>query len=385
MHYEVKTLNNIAAVGLAQLGPDFTVNTDAPAQGILVRSASMKEAPLPPGLLAIARAGAGVNNIPVDDCAGAGVVVFNTPGANANAVKELVLAGLVLAGRKAAQGIAWVRENATAPDLGKLVEKAKSQFAGPELAGKTLGVVGLGAIGARVANMAVHLDMQVLGYDPYLSVDAAWNLSRHVQHCRSLPALLAACDFITLHLPVTADTRGLLNAEAFAGMKSGARVLNFARGELVDENALLAALDAGTVAAYVTDFPSPALAGDSRCVCLPHLGASTPESEDNCAVMAARQLADYLLNGNIRNSVNFPDVSMPRAGGARVCVIHKNVPGVLAAITDAASAAGLNIENMTNKSRAAWAYTMLDIAGSVDEAVTGPLAALDPVVRVRVI
>ena len=387
MYYEIKTLNNIAAVGLRQLDPDlFRVNAEGRApDGILVRSASLHDMALPPQLLAVARAGAGVNNIPVDACSAAGIVVFNTPGANANAVKELVLAGLVLAGRKAVQGALWAKAQAGQADLAKLVEKGKAQFAGPELAGKKLGVVGLGASGARVANMAVHLDMEVLGYDPYISVDAAWSLSRSVKHCLDLGKLLAECDYVTLHLPVTPDTKGLLNDRTFSQMKPGARLLNFARGELVDEAALKNALDAGRVAAYVTDFPTAGLLGDERCVCVPHLGASTPESEDNCAVMAARELSDYLRNGNIANSVNFPAVSMPRSAGARICVIHKNVPGLLAAITDAAGAAKLNIENLTNKSRGAYAYTMLDTSAPADAAVAQQIAAVPDVIRVRVV
>lgn len=385
--YQIKTMNKISPAGLARLEPErFSVSGDcAQPEGILVRSASLHETPLPEGLLAVARAGAGVNNIPVDACSAAGVVVFNTPGANANAVKELVLAGLVLAGRRVVQGAAWAKTLAGQPDLGKLVEKGKGDFAGPELAGKTLGVVGLGAIGARVANMAVHLGMDVLGYDPYISVDGAWSLSRSVRHCLDLRELLAQCDYLTLHLPVTADTKELLNEAALAACKPGVRILNFARAELVDTAALLAALDAGQAAAYVTDFACEALLAQENCVCLPHLGASTPESEDNCAVMAADELRDYLCNGNIVNSVNFPNLAMPRTGGARVCVIHKNVPGMLAVITDAAGKAKVNIENLTNKSKGAYAYTVLDAAGPVPEDLAGAIRALPDIVRVRLL
>lgn len=385
--YQIQTMNRISPAGLARLDAAQFSIADACARpdGILVRSASLHDMPLPESLLAVARAGAGVNNIPVDACSAAGVVVFNTPGANANAVKELVLAGLVLAGRKVVQGAVWAKTLAGQPGLAKRVEQGKGDFAGPELAGKTLGVVGLGAIGARVANMAVHLGMDVLGYDPYISVDGAWSLSRSVRHCLDLRELLGQCDYLTLHLPVTPDTKNLLNGKTLAACKPGVRVLNFARAELVDSAALLAALDAGQAAAYVTDFAADALLAHPQCVCLPHLGASTPESEENCAVMAAGQLRDYLCSGNIVNSVNFPNLSMPRTGGARVCVIHKNVPGMLAVITDAAGKAKVNIENLTNKSKGAYAYTMLDAAGPVDETVAAAIRALPDMIRVRLL
>ena len=359
--YFIQTRNNIAPKGLAELpAQQFAVNSGAESdvQGILVRSAAMHDTPLPEGLLAIARAGAGVNNIPVPACSEKGIVVFNTPGANANAVMELVLAGLVLASRDVAGGIAWA---------------------------KTLGVVGLGAIGVRVANLAVHLGMNVLGYDPYLSIDAAWSLSRHVHHCTSLSQLYNQSDYITLHLPATKDTMGMLDTAAFAQMKQGVRILNFARAELASAPALAQALESGRCARYVTDFPTPETLALPGCVCIPHLGASTPESEENCAVMAARQLRDYLLDGNIANSVNFPAVSMPRTGAARVCVIHRNVPGILAGITQAATAAKLNIENMANKSKGQWAYTMLDLSGPADEQMARGIAQLPDVVRVRVV
>ena len=381
--YHIKTLNNIAPKGLAELpAQQFTVNSGAESctQGILVRSASMHETPLPEGLLAVARAGAGVNNIPVPACSEQGIVVFNTPGANANAVMDLGLAS-----RDGAGGIAWAKTLAGEADAAKQVEKGKSRFAGPELLGKTLGVVGLGAIGVRVANLAVHLGMNVLGYDPYLSIDAAWSLSRHVHHCTSLSQLYSQSDYITLHLPATKETIGMLNAAAFAQMKHGVRILNFARAELSSAPALAQALESGHCARYVTDFPTPETLALPGCVCIPHLGASTPESEENCAVMAARQLRDYLLDGNIANSVNFPAVSMPRAGAARVCVIHRNVPGILAGITQAATAAKLNIENMANKSKGEWAYTMLDLSGPADEQMARGIARLPDVVRVRVV
>lgn len=386
--YNIKTLNSISSKGLDRLSTNlFTVDAeDAAPEGILVRSAAMHDMELPRELLAIARAGAGTNNIPVDKCAAQGIVVFNTPGANANAVKELVLGGLVLASRGVVQGAVWAKTLAGQGDeVAKLVEKGKGQFVGPELAGKKLGVVGLGAIGVKVANMATHLGMQVLGYDPYISIEAAWSLSRSVVHCVNLGDLFSQCDYITLHVPATPETKGGINAAAIAQMKHGVRILNFARGELVNTDDMLAALKTGRVAAYVTDFPSDALLGAQGCVCIPHLGASTPESEDNCAVMAAEELSDYLLNGNITNSVNFPNVSLPRTGGSRLCVVHKNVPGRLAAITDTAGKAGLNIDNMVNKSRKDVAYTLLDVAGSVSDEVVAQLDAIEDVIRVRVI
>lgn len=386
--FQIKTMNKISPFGLERLPADaYAVSDDCTApDGILVRSASLHETELPESLLAIARAGAGVNNIPLDKCSEAGVVVFNTPGANSNAVKELVLAGLVLAGRRVTDGAAWAESLKSEGDaVGKLVEKGKSQFAGPELAGKTLGVVGLGAIGVKVANMATHLDMQVLGYDPYISIDAAWNLSRNVRHCMTLAEMLPQCDYITLHLPSTPQTRGMIGAENLALMKDGVRVLNFARGDLADNAAVLAALESGKMSAYVTDFPSAELLGVKGCVCLPHLGASTPESEDNCATMAADELRDYLENGNITNSVNFPAVSMPRSGVQRICVLHKNTPGMLAQITDLVGSAGVNIENLVNKSRKEYAYTMLDIDSAAPQDAAAKLSAMESVVRVRII
>lgn len=384
----IQTRNSISQKGLAKLPNSlFQIEdeTDAPA-GVLVRSANMLEDALPESLLAVARAGAGTNNIPVERCTQKGIVVFNTPGANANAVKELVLGGLVLASRKVAGGIQWAAGlKAEGVAVPKLVEKGKSQFVGPELAGKKLGVVGLGAIGVKVANMATHLDMEVLGYDPYISVDGAWSLSRAVKHCVSFSDIVAECDYITLHLPVTKETTGLINAEALAQMKPGTRILNFARGELVNTKDLLAALQSGHIAAYVTDFPTADLLGQPGVVAIPHLGASTPESEDNCAVMAAKQLKDYLLNGNITNSVNLPNVAIPRNGGGRVCVVHQNAQGILAGITGIFNGAALNIENMTNKSKGDYAYTLLDLAGQPDDATVQSLASVQGVVRVRVV
>lgn len=385
--YKYHCLNPIAQVGLEKFDETY-VKTETPdeADAILVRSAGMHEMEFAKNLKAIARAGAGVNNIPLDKCSEAGICVFNTPGANANAVKELVLGGLVLASRKVGKGMEWAKTLAGQGDaIGKLVEKGKSQFTGPELAGKTLGVVGLGAIGVKVANMATHLGMEVLGYDPYISVEGAWSLSRSVRHCVNLSDLIAQCDYITLHIPATAETKGFVNDSLIAQMKHGVRILNFARGELVNTAAMVNALKTGRVACYVCDFPSEALLSAEGAVCIPHLGASTPESEDNCAVMAADELGDYLLNGNIKNSVNFPSVSMPRAGGSRICVVHRNIPGILAAITDVTSKAGLNIDNMTNKSRGDYAYTMLDTGGSVGTADAARLLDVSGIIRVRVV
>ena len=386
--FDIKTLNNISPAGLAKLGPSqFRIDEEgAAAQGILVRSAQMHEMELPDTLLAIGRAGAGVNNIPVEKCSEAGIVVFNTPGANAGGVAELTIGALVLASRNLWPAMQWVQGLAGEGDaVAKLVEKGKGQFVGPELAGKKLGVVGLGAIGVKVANAAAHLGMDVYGYDPYISVDAAWMLSRSVTHSVSLTELLAQCDYITLHLPANAQTKSFMNAGVFRACKPGLRLLNFARGELVDNAAALAALANGQLAAYVTDFPKEELLGVPGVVCIPHLGASTPESEDNCAVMAAEQLADYLLNGNIKNSVNLPEVVLPRAAGKRVCVLHKNEPGLISAITAVTTEAALNIENMMNKSKKDMAYTLLDVTGPVSAQLAQRLEAIPSVVRVRVL
>ncbi|MDD4850869.1 MAG: phosphoglycerate dehydrogenase [Gemmiger sp.] len=385
--YTIKTLNAISPVGLAKLPANqFEVDTDTNTpDGVLVRSADMHEAPLPESLLAIARAGAGTNNIPVDACSEAGIVVFNTPGANANAVAELVIGALVAGSRNLPAAIAWAANLKGSATIAKDVEKGKKQFIGPELRGKTLGVIGLGAIGARVANAAVALGMEVQGYDPYISIDAAWSLSRSVQHCVSLGEMLPKCDYLTVHVPYMPSTKNTINAQTLAVCKDGVRVLNFARGELVDNAALLDALESGKVAQYFCDFPSEELLGVNGVYCTPHLGASTPESETNCAVMAAAELSDYLKNGNILHSVNLPDVQQPRVGGKRICIIHKNEPGAISAVTGVLTAAGLNIENMVNKSKKDIAYTMLDVTGPVDAALTQSLAALDAAIRVRVL
>ena len=385
--YTIKTLNAISPVGLAKLPPHlFEVDSDAAEpQGILVRSADLHDMPLPDSLLAIARAGAGTNNIPIDKCTAAGIVVFNTPGANANAVAELVVGALVAGSRNMPDAVNWAQGLKGSPTLAKDVEKGKKQFVGPELRGKVLGVIGLGAIGAKVANAAVALGMEVLGYDPYISIDAAWSLSRSVQHCVSLADMLPRCDYLTIHVPYMPSTKHTINAQTLNLCKDGVRVLNFARGELVDTAAMLAALENGKAAQYFCDFPSDELLGVKGVYCTPHLGASTPESETNCAVMAAAELSDYLKNGNISHSVNLPDVSQPRAGGRRVCVIHKNEPGVISAITGVLTSASLNIENMVNKSRKDGAYTMIDVTGNLDPALAGKLAAAGSVIRVRIL
>ena len=387
--FKVQTLNKISASGLAMLDADkYEIASEmANPDAILVRSAKMHEMTYNPELLCIGRAGAGVNNIPVDACADHDVVVFNTPGANADAVKELAICALFLASRDVAGGIEWVKTIADkGDDIPALVEKGKSAFAGPEIKGKTLGVIGLGAIGARIAHDAIALGMKVYGYDPYLSVDAAWRLSSKVIHAADLDEIYAKCDYITIHVPYMASTKHTLNKETFAKMKDGVRILNFARGELVNDEDMLEALESGKVARYVTDFPNKTVVGAKNVVAIPHLGASTPESEDNCAVMAARQIADYLENGNIVNSVNIPSAVMPRSGGARVCVIHKNIPEMIAKITTALSFKGANIENMMNAGRKdkTYAYTMIDV-DSVHDGLADAISQIDGVIRVRVI
>ena len=385
--YQIQTLNKISRRGLSQLdAARYTVSDGCAApDGILVRSADMHGAELPPSLLAIARAGAGVNNIPVADCAAKGIVVFNTPGANANAVKELVLAGLFLASRKITDGVAWASTlKEQGGDVPKLVEKGKGQFAGPEIAGKKLGVIGLGAIGVLVANAAVLLGMEVCGFDPYMTVRNAWSLSRSVHPAASMDEIFAECDYITVHVPLLDSTRGMIGAESIGKMKDGVRLLNFARGELADTDAVLAAVHAGKVACYVTDFPNERLLGVENVVCIPHLGASTPESEENCAEMAARELAAYLEDGTIRNSVNYPDAELARTPGtSRLCFLHRNVPMMLNRIT--AGLSGLNIEHMLNKSRGDVAYTILDVSGEVDPSQLGGLSADPDFYRVRVL
>ena len=379
--YKIKTLNKISKVGLAVLTDRYAVSDDfADPDAILVRSAKMHDYVFNPELLCIARAGAGVNNIPCDRCAEEGIVVFNTPGANANSVKELVLCALLLASRDVVGGVEWVKGIAGTPDVAAQVEKGKSAFVGPELLGKKLGVIGLGAIGARIANDAAHLGMKVYGYDPYLSVDAAWRLSSRVYHATDMDTIYANCDYITIHVPYMPATKHTINAEAIAKMKDGVRIINLARGELVDDEAMLAALASGKVARYVTDFPNDVTAGAKGVIAIPHLGASTPESEDNCAVMAANEIMDYLENGNISNSVNMPRAFLPPSGNPRISIIHKNIPEMLAKITTAVS--GTNIEHMVNAGRGDIAYTLLDLA-AIPDGLVGKLQAIDSVIRVR--
>ena len=385
--YQIHCMNNIAKVGTDRLGDGYAFTNEASeADAWMVRSANLHELELPDGLLAIARAGAGVNNIPVEKCAEKGIVVFNTPGANANAVKELVICGMLLACRDVLGGAAWVSANADEPDVAKRAEKAKKQFGGCELAGKRVGVVGLGAIGARVADALIALGCTVVGFDPFLSINAAWNLDRRIEHATELSDLLSTCDFVTLHVPATADTKHMISAEAISQMKPGAVLLNFARDVLVDEQALAEALDEGRVARYVTDFANPQSATMRNAIVLPHLGASTGEAEDNCAVMAAGELKNYLENGNIVNSVNFPRVDLgPLVHGTRVALFHDNVAGVIGEISRVVAEVGLNIENMSNVSRGANAYTLLEVTGTVTADCVETLRAPEAIHRVRVL
>lgn len=383
----IQTLNKISTYGTDNFDKakyaisDTCENPDA----IMVRSAAMHDMAFGSNLLAIARAGAGVNNIPVDKCAADGICVFNTPGANANAVKELVIAGLLISSRKVPEAMNWAQTlKGNGAEVGKMVEKGKSQFAGPEILGKTLGVIGLGAIGVLVANAAIALGMKVVGFDPYLSVKAALGLDPQVKAVADVKELYAASDYVTIHVPFNADTKGTINAETIGMMKDGVRVLNFARGELVDNAAMIAALESGKVAAYVVDFPSDEILGVKNAIAIPHLGASTPESEDNCAMMAALELIDYIENGNIKNSVNYPDASM-NAVGTKICIMHKNVPAVISALTAALGDAGINIDNMLNKSKKDYAYTMIDTSADISDAVVDKLKAVDTVIKVRVI
>lgn len=385
--YNVLTLNKIAACGTDRFDKArYTVGEEiAKPDAILVRSASMHEMELPDNLLAIARAGAGTNNIPIDKCSEKGIVVFNTPGANANAVKELIVAALLISSRKIPASLEWIKTlKGKGDEVGKLVEKGKSQFAGPEILGKKLGVIGLGAIGILVANAAAELGMDVYGADPFLSVDGALRLSGKVHYVKSNKEIFEQCDYITLHVPLTPDTKGMINAEAIASMKKTVRLLNFSRDALVDEKAVLDALENGGMAAYVTDFATDGLIGAEGVIALPHLGASTPESEDNCAVMAVNELIDYIDNGNIRNSVNLPNVEMTISGSAKICVIHKNAEGVINNLTSPVSSAGINIENMVSKSKKDYAYTCLDVTGDTT-GIEAKLKEVANVISVRVI
>ncbi len=384
---KVNCLNPIADCGLSLFSDNYEmVDSMENAEAVLVRSASMHDLDLPDSLVAVARAGAGVNNIPLDKCAEQGIVVFNTPGANANGVKELVVAGLLLASRDLMGGYNWVKANADDADIAKKVEKQKSQYAGNEIQGKKLGVIGLGAIGAKVANIAFRLGMEVYGYDPYVSVDAAWSLSRHIKHITNVEDIYKECDYITVHVPALDSTKGMINKDAFAMMKDGVKILNFSRDALVNDEDMKDALASGKCSVYVTDFPNETIAGVDGVVTLPHLGASTAESEDNCAIMAVKQIADFMENGNIKNSVNYPacDAGVCTAA-ARICICHKNIPDMLTRFTGVFSKEKINISNMVSKSRGDWAYTILDVESAVDATSEAELAAVEGVVKVRVI
>ena len=385
--YKYHCLNPISAVGLDQLDENYVnVETAKGADAILVRSAKMHEMEFDKNLKVIARAGAGVNNIPLERCAEEGVVVFNTPGANANGVKELVIAGMLLAARDIIGGINWVQEYEEDGDIAKITEKKKKVFAGTELEGKKLGVIGLGAIGVRVANAAVHLGMEVYGYDPYVSVDSAWRLSRNIHHAKTADEIYKECDYITVHVPALEDTKGMINKDAISLMKKGVVILNFARDVLVNQEDIVDALVSEKVRCYVTDFPTKEIVGVRGAIVIPHLGASTEESEDNCAKMAAAEVKDFLENGNITHSVNFPDCDMGAKGeGERITILHKNIPNMIGQFTALLAEKNMNIEVMTNKSRKEYAYTMLDVDGTVSEDVEAQLAAVEGVLKVRVI
>lgn len=385
--YNILTLNKIASVGTDNFDrTKYTVSTEAEnPDGIMVRSANMLDYEFGSNLVAIARAGAGVNNIPVDRCSEMGICVFNTPGANANAVKEMVVAGLLLTSRRIAAAIDWAKTlKGQGDEVSKLVEKGKSQFAGPEIMGKTLGIIGLGAIGVKVANTALALGMKVIGYDPFLSVAAALGLNPGVKVVKSQAEVFAESDYLTLHLPYNKDTKDTVCADTIAKMKRGVRILNFARGELVNTADIIAALSAGDVAAYITDFPNDELIGVEGVTAIPHLGASTPESEDNCAVMAAKELVDYIEYGKITNSVNLPNCELNKTADQLVCIIHKNVPAIITQVTGVISNAGGNIESIVNKSKKDWAYTMVDVTGDVDSA-KADILAIEGVTGVRIL
>ena len=385
--YNIKTLNKISNVGLSKFDKskyaygDDVENPDA----IMVRSAAMHDMEMPASLLAIARAGAGVNNIPVADCTQKGIVVFNTPGANANAVKELVICGLLLSSRKITKAIDWCKTIKNDENVSKSVEKGKSAFAGPEIKGKTLAVIGLGAIGRLVANAAVDLGMSVIGYDPFLSPEAADTLKKEVTINNNLDEIFPLADYLTVHVPLTPETKEMICAENIAKMKDTVRILNFARGDLANSADIVSALEDGRMAAYVTDFPSAELIGIDGVIALPHLGASTPESEENCASMGAMELIDFLENGNIKNSVNLPAVSLQRSGAARITVIHKNQPNMIATITDTISKDGINIANFLDKNRGEFAYSIIDVDSEVSAAAVEDIKRIDGVIRIRII
>ncbi|MBQ9513132.1 MAG: 3-phosphoglycerate dehydrogenase [Lachnospiraceae bacterium] len=386
MPYTYKCLNPIAKIGLKKFGKDFEqVDNVDKADAILVRSAVMHEMEFSKQLLAISRAGAGVNNIPLERCAEEGIVVFNTPGANANGVKELVIAAMLLASRDITGGIEWVMANARDPEIAKVAEKAKKKFAGTEIMGKKLGIIGLGAIGVRVANAAKHLGMEVYGYDPYLSVDMAWNLSRDVKHVTDIEDIYSKCDFITIHVPAMEATKGMINKEAISKMKKGVILLNFARDVLCNEADVLNGINSGKIRCYATDFPNTVVAGHDHCIVIPHLGASTEESEDNCAVMAVAEVKEYLENGNIQNSVNYPACDMGICMGPRLAIFHKNQTNMIGQFTKEISAFKHNIANMVNKSRGDVAYTMFDFEQPIKKDMVKKLEKIGGVYRVRVV
>ena len=385
--YRIHTLNKISPKGMELWTQEYTItDTLDSADAVLVRSAAMHDLALPEGLLSVARAGAGVNNIPLDACAEKGIVVFNTPGANANSVMELTLCGMLLGSRDVVGGINWVQANRENPDIAKLVEKGKSQFAGHEIRGKSLGVIGLGAVGGPLANAARRLGMEVYGCDPFISIDAAWHLDSHITRVNTREEIYQQCDIISLHAPLLEDTKQMINAEAIAKMKDGVIILNFARDKLVDDDAMAAALASGKVARYVTDFPNPKSAAMPGCIAIPHLGASTEESEDNCARMAVRETMDYLENGNIRNSGNYPncDMGVCRAAG-RITILHRNIPNSLGRFTAAIAGEDINIDGLVNKSRGEFAYTMLDLDRRPSQSVVDHLKSIEGVIRVRII
>ncbi len=384
--FKYKCLNPIAKIGLNNFTDQYeAVENVDDADGILVRSANMNEMEFSDNLLAIARAGAGVNNIPVDRCAEEGIVVFNTPGANANGVKEMVIAAMLIASRDIIGGVEWVRANAGDPEIAKLTEKTKKKFAGTEIAGKKLGIIGLGAIGVRVANAARNLGMEVYGYDPYLSVDAAWSLSSDVKHVTNVDDIYSKCDIITIHVPALENTKGMVNAEAIAKMKKGVIILNLARDILCNETDILAGINSGKIRKYVTDFPNTVTAGHDGCIVIPHLGASTEESEDNCAIKAVIQMKDYLENGNIVNSVNMPRLEQGICTGPRIAIIHKNVSGMIGKFTQVIGNSGYNISNMTNKSKGDYAYTMIDVESTIEDDLVKECEKIEGVIRVRVV
>lgn len=387
--YNILTLNAIAKVGLDKLPADnFAVseNTENP-DGIILRSYDMHQMELPSNLKGVARAGAGTNNIPIDKCSEKGIVVFNSPGANANAVKELVLTGILLSSRKIVDGIEWVKTLKGQENVDKLVEKGKSKFVGPEIEGKTLGVIGLGAIGVLVANSAKALGMNVIGYDPFLSVDSAWKLNSSIINAKSMEEVVAESDYITIHVPLNDKTRNTFNKDLFAATKKGARLLNLARGELVETEALKEALADGTIACYVTDFPNSEVIELENVIAIPHLGASTPESEDKCAIMAAMELRDFLEYGNIKNSVNFPNCEIPYTGKSRVSIAHKNIPNMVSSIANVFAKEGINIDNMLNKSKGSVAYTLIDVDNlfNKNEELVKELEAIEGVAKARVV